>query len=130
MWSRVVEVMLGFWLAASPFIFRHAPDARALWVNDLLCGFAVVTLGLLSFWQPLRQAHVATCGVALWLIGFGCLVSPYPAPPALQNNILVGALLLMFAIIPNESSVPPKAWRDLYSEEMESLKAGNPTPLK
>lgn len=116
MWGRVVEVMLGCWLAASPFIFRHAAEERRLWANDLCCAFAVVTLALLSFWPPLRQAHIAIAGIALWLIGFSYLTSSHPAPPALQNDLLVGLLLPIFAIIPNEANLPPRAWREFLAE--------------
>lgn len=64
-------------------------------------------------WPPLRYAHVAIMVVALWLSGFGFWTSGHPAPPALQNDILVGLLLLMFAIIPNNANLPPLAWRRL-----------------
>lgn len=113
MWARVIEVMLGCWLGVSPFIFRHAADEKGLWLNDLFSAFAVIMLALVSFWPPLRYAHLAIVLVALWLIGFGFLASGYPAPPTLQNDILVGLLLLMFAIIPNEANLPPRAWRRL-----------------
>lgn len=112
MWARVVEVMLGCWLALSPFIFRHTADQQSFWFNDLACASAVIALALLSFWSKLRLAHLAIIAVALWLIGFGFLASLYPAPPALQNNIMVGLLLLMFAIIPNEASLLPEPWRE------------------
>ncbi len=111
MWARVVEVMLGCWLGLSPFIFRHAAEEKGFWLNDLLCGFAVITLALLSFWGPLRHAHLAIGVVALWLVVFGFLTAS-PAPPASQNHILVGLALLMFAIIPNEANLPPHSWRD------------------
>lgn len=113
MWPRVVEVMLGLWLAASPFVFRHDSGATAYWSNDLLCALLVVVFGLLSFAERFRLAHLATIGVGLWLIGFGYLASPYPAPVALQNNVVLGLLLVMFAIIPNEASLPPRPWREL-----------------
>jgi hypothetical protein len=103
MWARVVEVMLGLWLAASPFIFRHAAGQTAFWVNDFACAFAIIALALLSFWQRLAYAHLAIGLVALWLIAFGYL-TPYPAPPASQNHILLGLVLLMFAIIPNDAT--------------------------
>jgi SPW repeat len=115
MWARVVEVMLGCWLAVSPFIFRHNPEDRVLWVNDLLSATAVIVLALISFWPPLRLAHVANLAIALWLIVFGFWVSTYPTPPALQNNVAVGLLLLMFAIIPNEANKPPRPWRDFQA---------------
>jgi hypothetical protein len=117
MWARVVEVMLGCWLAVSPFIFRHAADERWLWANDFASAFAVVTLALLSFWRPLRHAHLAIGAVGLWLMGFGYFASPHPLAPALQNDLLVGLLLAMFAIIPNEANRPPQAWREFYAGE-------------
>jgi hypothetical protein len=110
MWARVIEVMLGLWLAISPFIFRHAAEDGELWINDLACAFAIVALALLSFWQPLRYAHLAIGVVALWLIVFG-YIGGYPAPPASQNHILLGLLLVTFAIIPNEANLPPRSWR-------------------
>ena len=112
MWARVIEVMLGCWLAMSPFIFRHAAGDRTLWVNDLFSAMAVVVLALVSFCPPLRFAHVANLIIGLWLIAFGFWASPYPTPPALQNDIVVGFLLLMFAIVPNEATQPPQTWRD------------------
>jgi hypothetical protein len=115
MWPRVVELMLACWLGVSPFTFRHNPQQRELWLNDLACALAIVTLSLLSFWRPCRAAHFGLCGVAIWLIRFGYAMAPIPALPALQNDILVGMLLLMFAIIPNEANVPPRSWSDLGS---------------
>lgn len=124
MWARVVEVMLGCWLAVSPFVFRHSADERWLWTNDFACAFAVVALALLSYWPPLKHAHLATGAVALWLMGFGYFASPHPLAPALQNDLLVGLLLAMFAIIPNEANLPPQAWREFYAGE-DRLRAGN-----
>jgi hypothetical protein len=118
MWARVVEVMLGCWLAISPFIFNHPMEKSAWWINDLSSGFAVVALALLSFWDPMRHAHLAHVLVALWLIGFGYLAAPYPTPPALQNDLMLGLLLLMFAIIPNDASLPPKPWKEFYELEI------------
>ena len=122
MWARVVEVMLGCWLAISPFVFRHPADARGLWSNDLGCALAVVTLALLSLWPRLRYAHLTLIGVALRLIYFGYFGLSHPAPPALQNDLIVGLLLLMLAIIPNEALLLPKAWRDFYARRALPLR--------
>ena len=120
MWPRVAEVMLGCWLVLSPFIFRHAAEQWGLWLNDMSCGAAAVTLALLACWPPCRYAHLAIIGVGFWLVGFGYLGSPYPTPPALQNDILVGLLLMMFAILPTEASLPPPSWRDYWAGEPET----------
>jgi hypothetical protein len=111
MWARVIEVMLGCWLAVSPFIFRHSSEDRVLWFSDLLSALVIIVVVLVSFWPPLRFAHVANLAVALWLIAFGYW-APYPTPPALQNDIVVGLLLMMFAIIPNNANEPPQPWRE------------------
>lgn len=121
MWARVIEVMLGCWLAVSPFIFRHPAGDQVLWLNDLFSATAVIVLALVSFWPPLRFAHVANLAIALWLIAFGFWAFPYPAPPALQNDIVVGLLLLMFAIVPNEATLPPRPWRDFMASRRNNV---------
>lgn len=117
MWARVIEILLGCWLILSPFIFGHADDQRFLWLNDILSGILTVALAALSFSRRFHYAHLAICAVAIWLIGFGYLAAPHPPPPALQNNVLLGWLLVMFAIIPNDAFLPPRPWRDFLSKE-------------
>src|SRR5262245_11874038 len=100
MWARIVEIMLGCWLAVSPFVFRHPVSERGWWANDLVCAFLTVLFSLVSFWPPANRIHLLLLGVALWLIGFGYFAGAETSPPALQNNLLIGLLLAMLAIIP------------------------------
>lgn len=115
MWSRVVEIMLGCWLLVSPFVFSHPETEAAWWINDLAAGSAVITFGLLSFWKPTRHAHLLTIAVGGWLIGFAYLHLGEP-PPAAQNNALLGWLLMMFAIIPNLATRPPRQFDPTFHE--------------
>jgi hypothetical protein len=71
----------------------------------------------------MRHAHLAIAAVAIWLVGFGYFGSSHPLPPALQNDLLIGLLLLMFAIIPNRASSPPQAWLDFYAGERSAKEA-------
>lgn len=109
MWARVVECMLGCWLAISPFVFAHGEQTE-LWVVDFIGASAVIALALLSYWPPLRYAHLATTAVALGLILFGWLSGGITSGPAYQNHIVLGLLLLMFALVPNHASQPPISW--------------------
>jgi hypothetical protein len=109
MWARVVETMLGIWLAISPLVFRRATAPAALWWTDLAAAAAVITLALASYWQPTRHAHFAILLVAGWLV-VSAFLSEYPTPPAEQNHLLTGLLLIMLAIIPNRASQAPRSW--------------------
>lgn len=113
MWPRTAEVMLGLWLAASPFIFGHSAAEPRLWWNDFICAALVMTISLASFHDRTRRAHLLNIAVALWLMAFAYFTSGSPAPPAAQNDLAVGILLLMLAIIPSRASEPPQSWIDM-----------------
>lgn len=116
MWARTVEVLLGCWLALSPFIFQHPPGARAWWINDWACALAIITLALLSCWSRTRRAYLLNLGVAAWLCLRAYLSADGALPPAFQNELLAGLLLAMLAIIPGEAFLPPVAWRSFYAQ--------------
>lgn len=112
MWARNLELALGLWLALSPFVFAHPQDASFLWANDLGCAAALVVLALVSYWPRARRAHLAELVVAVWLVRVGWLRAWHgPATPASQNQILVGLLVALFAIVPCRASEPPPGWR-------------------
>jgi hypothetical protein len=111
MWARVIELMLGIWLVLSPLIFRETVAVGEFRTTDVSTGSAVILLSLLSFWRALRWSHLATGAVALWLIFWAWSAAARPGPPAAQNEIVVGLLLLMLAIVPNQASLPPESWR-------------------
>jgi hypothetical protein len=114
MWSRVVEIMLGCWLLVAPFVFQHSAEHVGWWITDLAAGSAVIMFGLLSHARPTRHAHLLTLIVACGLIGYAfsqALGSAGPhVSPAQQNEVILGFLLLMFALVPNEASQPPESW--------------------
>jgi hypothetical protein len=116
MWARVVEFMLACWLAISPFVFRHEASDRFLWGNDLRCAALVAFFALTSFHGRLRRIHLCHFLVVAWLLGISFAQTVAPPPPAYQNYVVVGLLLMMFAIIPSRANVPPAAWAD-YDRE-------------
>lgn len=111
MWPRVIELALGCWLVLSPFIFRGTATAGDYAINDVICGALAVILSLLSFWSPARRAHLVTLALGMWLALFGYFSAERPGPPAAQNDLVVGLLLVILAIIPTEASEPPVPWR-------------------
>lgn len=125
MWARVVEFMLGCWLLCSPFIFQGENRGDHVhYLIDFALGGTVMTLALLAHWEPTRYAHVGTLllSAAMFLVPRFTL-SP-EIPPAAQNFMMIGLLLAMFALVPNEATRPPRAWR----KKNDQLAAGQPTP--
>jgi hypothetical protein len=112
MWARVVEFMLGCWLGISPFVFRHPSDNATLWATDWIAACLVVLFALLSYWPPLSKIHLATAVVSFVLIAIGRFSSWEHPPAGAQNEIVVGLLLLMFALVPSHATVPPAAWQE------------------
>ena len=111
MWPRVVEVMLGCWLLVTPFVFRDTEAIGNYTINSVISGSVVILASLLSFWDRTRSARMVTLVVSLWLATHGYFWAERPGPPAAQNELAVGLVLLLFAVLPNETNDVPRRWR-------------------
>jgi hypothetical protein len=128
MWARAVEVMLGLWLVIAPFVFGHFGELRRLAWSDMASGAALVLLSSLCFFERLRRLHLLNLAVSAWLVLHGYLGYAHPAPPGAQNEILVGLVLLLTAIIPPQSSQPPRPWRQLFEEQARAQRSQRSQP--
>ncbi len=122
MWPRVVEVMLGCWLLISPFVFRLPPGETFLWANSFAAGAVVIAISLAACkpsWERVRFLNLAVCAY-LVLSAYFAPPGPWPPPPAYQSWLVVALLILITAVIPTQSTRPPRAWQAFY----ENRKAG------
>ena len=110
MWGRYIEIVLGLYILASPWLLPHREPA---WrhLNEIVCGAAVIVFAIASFFRPTRWAHLLTGVVALWLGGSAYVFEPRPGPPGAQSDITMAYLLIMMFLIPNDASSPPGPWR-------------------
>lgn len=115
MWPRTVEVLLGCWLLITPFVFRETSEVDRYVINSVACGALVIVASLLSFRDGTRFARFVTLLVSLWLAVHGYVFAARPGPPAAQNELAIGLMLLLFAILPNEINDAPRPWRDTSS---------------
>ncbi|WP_144973326.1 SPW repeat domain-containing protein [Bremerella volcania] len=111
MWPRVVEFMLGCWLLCSPFIFREENHSGIDSYVDFGLGSLVISFSALAFWRPARYSHLATLFVSLLMILVPRFALSPEISPAGQNFMVIGLLLLMFAMIPNKAFSTPSAWQ-------------------
>lgn len=99
-WPHFATVILGLWLITSAFAMGY--QSRALQVSDVVCGVLVIVLATLSIsgrprWM-LWWAPWANSLVGLWLL-FAPLVFWAPTAAVYSNDTLVGALVVVFAVL-------------------------------
>jgi nucleoside-diphosphate-sugar epimerase/uncharacterized membrane protein len=98
-WAHFVNMTLGLWLITSAFALGYR--STALQVSDVASGTLVILLAALSlsrwewfkFWAPWANSLVG-----LWLL-FAPLVFWAPTSAVYANDTLVGALVVVFAIL-------------------------------
>lgn len=120
MWARIVEVMIACWLALSPFIFHAPKEEKWFWINDFACSFLLAFFSLLCFYKPLRKIHLFNLGVGIWLFSMGYFF-PLPLPAYVQNDVVIGLLLLVLTLVPSESEHPPQSWQNFHKKNNSSL---------
>jgi hypothetical protein len=98
-WPHFANMTVGLWLITSAFALGYR--SAALQVSDVASGALVIVLAALSlsrrpFWK--LWAPWASSLVGLWLL-FAPLVFWAPTAAAHGNDTLVGALVVVFAIL-------------------------------
>jgi hypothetical protein len=110
MWPRISEFIMGIWLIACPFLMGHTGDPVNLWMRDSFLGAGICLCAILSSFRRFRHVRLAT-GLLSLLLTLNAFVGSSFGSAAIQNHILLGLTLLMFAIIPNHPNLPPESWR-------------------
>jgi hypothetical protein len=113
-WPRYCEMLLGLWLLVSPWILNYGSATGSGGIN-LAAAAGIVLLDVLSINFYKRYAYLAVLLIALVLLVHAYIAMP-PEAAGTQNNIIVALLLLMFAILPTEATLPPLSWRQLHKE--------------
>lgn len=116
MWARHFEFVLGLWLAISWLIFGYNADQLFLGVNDGVCFVLITLFSFMSYYRPLRWLHLMNLLISFWLIAIAYSSSTTIHEGPYQNYMVVGFLLMMFAIIPAYSNDPPEAWQDYLNK--------------
>ena len=122
LWPHYVNIVLGLWLAASPFALGYisdfAPDANVLrvmqerslpsfeWRNlamtwsDSVSGALIVIFSILAASASRRfsWAQWANATIGFWLL-LAPLVFWTPLPEAYNYDMLIGALVIAFSVL-------------------------------
>jgi hypothetical protein len=96
LWTRFTNIILGFWLAASPALWDYRSQ-ELVW-NDLISGALLIAFATLSLWLRFDWARWGVCGVGLWLL-FAPLVFWSPTAATYNNETLVGTLAIAMSVL-------------------------------
>ena len=107
-WPHFANMVLGLWLVTSVFALDYR--SQALRISDIASGALVILLATLSlsnrpsanFWAPWANSLVG-----VWLL-FAPLVFWAPTAAAYANDTLLGALVIVFAILAPGMPMPRK----------------------
>jgi hypothetical protein len=114
-WPRYCEMLLGLWLLVSPWFLNYG-GAASPGVINLAAATGILVLDVLSLRFYKGYAYLAVLGIAIALLAHGYFVMP-PEAAGTQNNIITALLLLMFAILPTEATLPPLSWREFHKNK-------------
>lgn len=116
LWCHFANVALGLWLISSPFIFGLTeswmvaqapitPTGRGLalsatWMtmSDVITGLLIIVFGFLSLSRDNGWARWITAFLGTWLL-FAPLVFWTPSAAVYANDTLIGALVILFAVV-------------------------------
>ena len=117
MWARIIEIMLGLWLALSPFVLPIPPGESFFKINNSICAILVILFACLSFRKKISKTHLLTIAVSLWLWGLGYSTFPEKTSVQLENSVIVGLLLLMLAIVPSHAEQLSPSWQKFIKKK-------------
>lgn len=119
MWARHCEVFLGLWLAVSWLLFSYPSKMSSFVYIDWIGCTLICVFSLSCYWDRMRHLHLLNFIVACIYIVFVLISENDTGLPLYQNYMVVGLLLLMFSIIPTNTSQPPHAWRKFLQEKIK-----------
>lgn len=111
MWARVSEILLGIWLMISQVLF-HVPIGLNFALSILIVLFAA-----LSYIPSINKLHLLQVLPAAALFTKSYIYPSADLPLFMQNDILVGLCLLLFAIIPSQASDHPRSWKRYFDKK-------------
>ncbi len=91
---RLVNLLLGAWLIACVFLWRHDGDEG---INDFGTGILVVTAAAVALWAPafrLANVFLAAC-LLVTTVNFH-----HVSAATLVNDLAVGAAILVLGLVP------------------------------
>jgi hypothetical protein len=97
-WVDWVNVILGVWMIASPWLLTVAAGAEPTAWNSWSIGAGIVALAFLAMYKPAVWGDTAGIILGAWLMASPWLLGFNSAPAAATNAVVIGALVIGYAL--------------------------------
>jgi hypothetical protein len=97
-WMDWVNVMLGVWLIASPWLLSVAPGDRPAAWSSWSVGAGIVTLALFAMYKPAVWGDAVGVLFGTWLIASPWMLGFANASTGATNTVIVGLLVIGYAL--------------------------------
>lgn len=94
--ARGMNLMLGFWLIISAFVWEHTGPERA---NSWVVGALVIAIALVA--SSVSAARWVNTGLAVWLFASVWLL-PHDNVATAWNNALVAIAVFVISLVPGD----------------------------
>jgi len=107
---------LAVWLLTSCFIFEPTGVENPLFFSFIVAAALILAVAVFSYHPVSRKTHLLQAAFGVSLAALAFLHETTPPPPVYQNSAVVGLFLMMFAIVPNRNTEPPRKWSELLRD--------------
>lgn len=94
--SSGINILIGLWMIASPFIFGYTFASTAMW-NSIIFGILIAIIAIIKVTNPASVTWLSWVNtiIGLWLILSAFIIS-FPYYDAQINNVIAGILVVIF----------------------------------
>lgn len=96
-WQDPVNLVLGVWLAVSPWALSHQTEMTPTW-NAVIVGALIAALALFEFFKLMAWEEWASVALGAWLVVSPWILGFVGLTAAQWNAVLVGAAVAVLAL--------------------------------
>lgn len=96
-WQDLVNVILGGWLLASPWVLAYQAEAKPMW-NSVILGLLIAAIALYALFEVFAWEEWANVAFGAWLVISPWILGFSGHSTAMLNAVVAGAVVLVLAL--------------------------------
>lgn len=97
-WQDWLNLLLGVWLFASPWVLKYADDGSPAAKNAWLLGPAIIVVAALAIYLPRAWEEVVNFVLGAWGVAAPWVLGFVAHKEAMTNTVVVGAVVAVLAL--------------------------------